>query len=307
MRSLVRRLLGRDLASHSASQIDSISNAVETILQLNQRSYQLHRESFVGWLLQQPRYLDRQRLHQSEFRVFSQSGQDGIIEEIFRRVGTGNRVFVEFGVAAGGGFENNTTYLLAKGWSGHWIDADPAGAERIQRQMGTFIQRGNLKFLGDRVTAENIGPLFERFGVPEEFDVLSIDIDSNDYQVWNALRRYRPRLVVIEYNPFFPSSANWVRPYDANRAWEPMAMEFGASLKAFETLGRELGYSLVGCDITGSDAFFVRSDLVGDKFCQPFTTENHFEPMRYHLIQPWGYKRELTSTFGTIQSDSDRR
>jgi hypothetical protein len=214
---------------------------------------------------------------------------------------------VEFGVAAGGGFENNTTYLLAKGWSGRWIEADPAGAERIERQMGAFIQRGNLTLLRERVTAENIVPLFERLAVPEEFDVLSIDIDSNDHQVWDALRRYRPRLVVIEYNPFVPSSAQWVRPYDASRSWDPMGIEFGASLKAFENLGRELGYSLVGCDITGSDAFFVRSDLVADRFCQPFTAENHFEPMRYHLIQPWGYKRELTATFGKIDSDSDRQ
>ena len=77
-------------------------------------------------------------------------------------------------------------------------------------------------------------------------------------------------------------------------------MLFGASLKAFEKLAQEIGYRLVGCDLTGSDAFFVREDLVGKKFCEPFTAENHYEPMRYYLIQRWGYSRVLSSKFGTI-------
>ncbi len=305
MNSLIRRLLGRDLASHTAGRVEHISRALGTIEQLSHRSYQLQRESFVRGLLQEARYADTRRLNLSEFRVFSQSGQDGIIEEIFRRIGNAGRVFVEFGVAAGGGFENNTTYLLAKGWSGHWIEADPAGCDRIERQMSAFIQRGSLQLLRERVTVENIASLFERLHVPEEFDLLSIDIDSHDYWVWKALRRYRPRLVVIEYNPFLPSSAHWVLPYDVHRSWD-MDIEFGASLKAFEDLGRDLGYSLVGCDITGSDAFLVRNDLIGDQFCQPFTADNHYEPMRYHLIQPWGYKRELTATFGPVDSDRKR-
>jgi hypothetical protein len=252
-------------------------------------------------LLDQPRYADPRRLNAYEHRVYSQSGQDGILEEIFRRIGLGSGTFVEFGVGAGGGFQNNSSYLLAKGWKGCWIEADPDSAARIQSQMAHLIGSGSLRLLHGRVTAENIVSLFRELKVAQEFDLLSIDIDSSDYWVWKQLVDYRPRAVVIEYNSFLPASADWVLPYDAAGEWRDMNMEFGAALKAFERLGREMGYSLVGCDLTGSDAFFVRDDLVGDKFFGPFTAENHYEPMRYYLIQDWGYARTLSPRFGVIR------
>lgn len=306
MKSLIRQILGRDSSGKTTKKVDDISGRLDAILQLSQKSYQLQRELFAQSVLHQPRYRDSRRLNQSEFRVFSQSGQDGMIEEIFRRIGTNNQVFVEFGVAAGGGFENNSTYLLAKGWSGCWIEANAEGCGRIRTQLGFLIEQGILKLLPERVTAENIAQLFERLEVPQEFDLLSIDIDSHDYWVWKALNQYRPRVVVIEYNSFLPGSANWVLPYDPNRDWRG-GIEFGASLKALENLGLELGYHLVGCDLSGSDAFLVRKDLIDNGFCEPFTAENHYEPMRYHLIEPWGYRRELTSTFGTVRLTDDQR
>lgn len=244
---------------------------------------------------------DRRRLNSYEASVFSQSGQDGMIDEILRRIGTTNQLCVEFGVGAGGGFENNSTYLLAKGWTGCWIEADPVAGERIRRQMDFLIRPGRLRLLVTRVTPDNIIELFQQLKVPKEFDVLSIDVDSFDYWVWRSLTAYRPRVVVIEYNSFLPASADWVMPYDPESNWDSGSMVFGASLKAFERLGEAMDYKLVGCDLSGSDAFFVRADLVGDMFCDPFTAENHHEPMRYYLIQRWGYRRTLSSTFGTIR------
>lgn len=269
--------------------------------QVTQKAFQIQREGFVLQLLQQPRYADARRLNRFEHRVFSQSGQDGILDEIFRRIGVKERTFVEFGVGAGGGFENNTTYLLAKGWSGGWIDADPEACARIRRQMSFLIENGRLKLRQGLVDAENILELFKDLGVAADFDLLSVDIDSTDYWVWQKITTaHRPRVVVIEYNSFLPASAQWVLPYNPGMQWEEMPMKFGASLLAFEQLGREMGYRLVGCDVTGSDAFFVREDLVTDSFCGPFTAAEHYEPMRYHLIQPWGYRRSLSADFGTI-------
>jgi hypothetical protein len=273
---------------------------LDTIEQVNQKTYQLHREALVQSILQQPRYADDRRLNRHEFKLYSQSGQDGIIEEIFRRIEPSGKTFVEFGVGAGGGFENNTTYLLAKGWNGYWIEADVEVGNRIRKQMGFLIDAGALKLATARVTAENIALLFEQLAIPQEFDLLSIDIDSCDYWVWRELSHYQPRVVVIEYNSFLPASADWVLSYDPDAQWEEMNMEFGASLKALERAGREMGYVLVGCDLTGSDAFFVREDLAGNKFCSPFSAENHYEPMRYYLIHQWGYSRTLSPRFKVV-------
>ncbi len=273
---------------------------LEAIEQVSQKFYQLQRETLVQLLLQQPRYTDSQRLNRYEFKVYSQAGQDGIIEEIFRRIGSTGKTFVEFGVGAGGGVENNTTYLLAKGWNGYWIEADAETCNRIRKQTGFLIDTGALKLAHALVTVENITPLFEQSKVPQEFDLLSIDIDSYDYWVWKELSHYHPRVVVIEYNSFLPASVDWVLPYNPDNQWQAMSMEFGASLRSLEKAGRAMGYLLVGCDLTGSDAFFVREDLAGRKFCSPFSAENHYEPMRYHLIHQWGYSRTLSPNFGVV-------
>jgi hypothetical protein len=103
------------------------------------------------------------------------------------------------------------------------------------------------------------------------------------------MRAYKPRLVVIEYNSSFPADVEWKVEYRADKQWD-RTIYFGASLKALELLGRELGYSLVGCEFMGVNAFFVRDDLCADKFCAPFTAENHYEPPRYGLIGRLGHR-----------------
>jgi hypothetical protein len=90
-------------------------------------------------------------------------------------------------------------------------------------------------------------------------------------------------VVVVEYNAVIPPGLDWKVRYAPDRVWDG-SHNFGASLKAFELLGTQLGYSLVGCDFIGVNAFFVRSDLVADKFAAPFTAENHYEPPRYVFL-----------------------
>jgi hypothetical protein len=234
-----------------------------------------------------PRYGDPRRLLRYSLQVNSQSGEDGILHEIFRRIGETDRTFVEVGV--GDGTENNTAFLLALGWSGFWIDGSGAFRATLRRHSVPAERlRGAVAF----VRRETIAPLFAQLGVPAEFDLLSLDVDQNTYYVWEGLGGYRPRVVVIEYNAAIPADVDWKVAYDGDRVWDG-SQNFGASLKALERLGRERGYALVGCDMAGTNAFFVREDLVEDRFLAPFTAENHFEPVRYRLLHRWGHRRAL--------------
>ena len=226
------------------------------------------------------------RLLRHGFKVYSQHDEDGITEEIFNRIGCTNKFFVEFGV--GDGLENGTTYCLLKGWGGAWIDGSAVCVDAIEKGFRPFIEAGRLRVRYSFITAENIEQLFTELGVPEEFDLLSIDIDNNDYWVWQAIRRYSPRVVAVEYNASFKQTASCVVPYSPTNIWNHTNY-FGASLKALEGLGRRKGYSLVGCNYTGVTAFFVRDDLVGDRFAAPFTSENHYEPPRYFVRMPNGH------------------
>lgn len=228
-------------------------------------------------LVRDERYADPRCLVRAGYRGASQNDEDGIIDEIFRRIGTTNRQFVEFGV--GDGRENNTCALLLSGWSGLWIEAAPSSARFIREHFAEPIAAGALRFLESFVTAENIEALFQSGAVPDEPDLASIDIDGNDYWIWRALARYRPRVVVVEYNAQLGRTASLVQPYDARASWDG-TMAYGASLAAFEELGRQKGYSLVGCGVTGVNAFFVRDDCLGEAFLRPFTSARHFEPRR---------------------------
>jgi len=225
-----------------------------------------------------PRYGDEKRLLCYQSQVCSQNSEDGIIHEIFNRIGTTNKIFAEVGI--GNGCENNTAFLMSQGWTGSWIDGDSGFLQTLKSRID--ITTDCLKYIVSFATRENISSLFEQLDVPAEFDLLSLDIDQNTYYAWEGLGNYRPRVVVIEYNAAIPSDINWKVNYDPNRAWDG-SQNFGASLKAFEILGRKLGYSLVGCDFFGVNAFFVRDDLVAGMFAEPFTSENHYEPPRYAI------------------------
>ena len=207
-------------------------------------------------LAHHPRYADPKRLVRSFAQVNSQNGEDGIIHEIFRRVGPASRVFVEVGV--GDGTENNTAFLLAPGLAGLLDRRErrvPGRPGRAPRPPGRLPAT-----LVARVDRDNAAGLFRKLGVPAEFDLLSLDIDQNTYYAWEGLHEFRPRVVVVEYNAAIPPDVDWKVRYDPGREWD-YTQNFGASLKAFEHLGRRLGYCLVGCDFCGVNAFFVRRDL----------------------------------------------
>lgn len=211
-----------------------------------------------------------------EKKVFSQNGEDGIIEELFLRIGTTNRFFVEFGVEDG--MECLTRNLLVHhGWSGVLMEGNEF---HFQNLLANTAQYPGVLARQHFITRDNIPDLFRAAGVPQEFDLLSIDIDGNDYWIWKALGGYEPRLVVIEYNASYPPPQKMVIPYQDHFCWDGTSY-FGASLSSLEALGEELGYALIGTDTHGVNAFFLRHDLLQSSGFPALTAEEAYHPPRY--------------------------
>ena len=200
-----------------------------------------------------------------ELKVFSQNGEDGVLAEIFHRIGTTTRWFVEFGIGAG--LEGNSVLLAdVHRWSGLFIEGSPELFTDLAWKYSATEEVATVEALVD---AANVEDLFRAAGVPEEPDLLSVDIDGNDYWVWQAIEGFRPRVVVCEYNGLIDPAARLVQPYDPDRGWDGTDY-YGASLGAVADLGEAKGYRLVHTDLTGTNAFFVRADLAGPfSDCEP--------------------------------------
>ena len=184
---------------------------------------------------------------------FSQNGEDGIIAEIFRRIGTTDRFSVEIGVEDGS--ECNTALLLRDaGWQGVLVEGDPARYERLVRR---FRRYPRVRAVNAYVDVGNVSALLRDAGVPHAFDLLSVDIDGNDWWLLRELlANLTPRVVIAEINPFYPPPARWVMPYDAGHRWDDTTY-FGASLASMTDLHRDHGYKLVAVDCNVVNAFFV--------------------------------------------------
>jgi hypothetical protein len=183
-------------------------------------------------------------------KVYSQNDEDGLIEEILRRcsvVVAGS--FVELGV--GDGTENNTLNLLVRGWRGAWLGGEPVRVRADQRLRfrECWIDRDNVVGLvKEELTALAI----------EQPDLMSVDLDGNDFHITDALLRanFRPAVWVVEYNARFSPATRWVMPYDPAHRWVGTDY-YGASLAAYNELFAASGYRLVCCNANGVNAFFV--------------------------------------------------
>jgi hypothetical protein len=204
-------------------------------------------------------------LRNYEKRLISQNGEDGIIQKIFDLIGTTNKYYVEFG-AGDGHFCCNTKYFREKyGWQGLLLDG--ACSNNMDDDLRINLHK-------EFITAENIIPLFIKYNVPQEFDLISIDIDRNDFYVWKALgKQYKPRVVIIEFNPAFNFTEDKVIEYDADKVWDGGNCT-GASILAMYNLGRKLGYSLIYQELAGANLFFVRDDILDAMGNQFLNTNN---------------------------------
>lgn len=190
-----------------------------------------------------------------ELRVFSQNGEDGVLAEILRRVGVASRFFVEIGAAS----SEANCLLLADvfGWHGLFLDASDKQVTLLQAK---YASAAGVTVRQARVTPENIERTFAAAAVPEQLDVLSIDVDGDDYHLWEAVDASRPRIVVIEYNAALGAERELIQP----RGETVGTAFYGASIRALESLAARKGYRLVHTELTGNNAFFVRDDLPGD-------------------------------------------
>jgi hypothetical protein len=203
-------------------------------------------------------------LHQVEFKVFSQFGDDGIIQYLVHRLQPLPDTFVELGVE--NYRESNTRFLLVNNnWCGLVLDGDDDSINYIQRDE--IYWRHTLTACRAFITRENINELLREAGFTGEIGLLSIDIDGNDYWVWEKIGIVDPVVVIIEYNSIFGPDLAVTIPYEpqfARHQAHYSGQFWGASLQALKLLADRKGYSLVGCNSAGNNAYFVRNDKVAD-------------------------------------------
>ncbi len=201
------------------------------------------------------------RLEQAEWRVYSQWGEDGILDWLTRHIAIDERRFVEIGVESYE--EANTRYLLSQdGWSGLVLDRDGDGIERLHRSR--LHWHHDLRAVHATVTRDNVNALLREHGMSGRIGLLSIDIDGIDWWLWDAIDAVEPAIVVVEYNHRFGPTAAVTVPYAADfdrRTAHPSLLYYGASLEALRRLGAAKGFALVGCSRHGLNAFFVQRAL----------------------------------------------
>jgi hypothetical protein len=224
------------------------------------------------------------RLEQFGYKVYSQNDEDGILEEIFRRIETPMGSFCEIGVQ--NGLECNSLYLIHKGWRGSWLEADLSQKQPIEHKFGYIMNNKRLSVGIGYITPDNVNSAIAQSLNAIEIDhqcldFLSIDIDGMDIYLLEALT-IRPKVICIEYNSKFPPPL-YKRPvFNPSYSWKGTDY-MGASLTAVNDSAMHMGYTLVATNFPGVNAFFVRSDLIEGKFDESLTMGELYNPPRYHL------------------------
>ena len=202
-------------------------------------------------------------LHEVEFKVFSQWGDDGIIQYLINRLQIKNKKFIEFGVE--NYRESNTRFLLINNnWSGLVFDGSKRHIDTIKGD--DIYWRYNLKAENAFITKGNINELLRNNGFNKEVGILHIDIDGNDYWIWETIKDLETDIVIMEFNPYFGKSRSISVPYDdkfiisdAHYSW----LYYGASLPAFVHLAHKKGFFFIGCNSAGNNAYFVNNIYKG--------------------------------------------
>lgn len=244
----------------------------------NTASDQLAQRQIVNqWLSMRHAGLLPLPIHQVGWRAFSQFDEDGILLYIFAVIGSTNRLAVEIGADCGGDFfefpESNITNLLVNhNWHGLIIDASAKNIKKLARFFrncrNTTYQPPVLQQA--LVNRQNINQLIIGAGIKGEIDLFSLDVDSNDYWLLQALTVIKPRVLVLEFNQFWQSKDSVTIPYQEDAvAFTKLRTAnpdyFGASLLAMVKLAKQKGYRLVALNSFGHNAFFVRANL-GKKY-----------------------------------------
>lgn len=199
-------------------------------------------------------------LAEVEFQVFSQFGDDGIIQYLVNKMPLKNRTFIEFGVE--NYREANTRFLLVNNyWSGLVLDGSDANIEQIKReQLYSFY---DLRAVRQFITKENINEIIGSSLFHKNVGILSIDIDGNDYWVWKEISVIQPDIIICEYNSLFGFEDAITIPYEADfiRGKKSPFNFYGTSLKAAALLAKEQGYFFIGCNSAGNNAYFISEKM----------------------------------------------
>ena len=193
------------------------------------------------------------------FHIRSQNEEDGITLALIDLAGTTNRRFLELGAGINGG---NSGFLVETfGWTGLMVDGSAECAARVARRFARY----GIDTKAAWITRDNVNQLACDYRLDGEIDLLSLDLDGNDYWVWRALDVCSPRMVILEFNHWFGAERAVTTPYDPeftrDKSELPTKRYYGASLAAFEQLGREKGYRLVMVEPSGVNAYLLRNDV----------------------------------------------
>jgi hypothetical protein len=184
--------------------------------------------------------------------VYSQSGEDGVIEALLSRVGERDRWCVEFGAWDGTHFSNTRNLIDASGYHAVLIEGNPTRFITLEKYCRGTTGATAINAIVGFGEDDSLDVILSKTSVPRDFDFLSIDIDGNDYHAWNAIQHYQPKVVCIEFNPSIPTDCDFVQAAD------PSVFQ-GSSILALTKLGKQKGYELA-C-VLSFNAFFVRADL----------------------------------------------
>jgi hypothetical protein len=214
-------------------------------------------------LIHQQKLIKSKNINDYEFRVFSQFGDDGIIQYLINNVEIkkNERKFIEIGV--GDYSESNTRFLLMKDyWKGLILD----GSKQIltvKKKYYDLIWKNKLKVGYEWITKDNINEVFQKYKFDNDVGVLSIDVDGNDYWIWKNINIINPIIIVIEYNSLFGKKNKTLVPYFENfqrNSAHKSGLYWGSSISALVDLGKSKGYDLVGGNSAGVNLYFVRND-----------------------------------------------
>lgn len=222
---------------------------------------------------------DYRFLHDFEFKVFSQWGDDGIIQFLINKLDIRNKTFIEFGVADYN--ESNTRFLMMNdNWSGLVLDGSLSNVAKIKNSY--YYWRFDLIAKHAFVTKENINNLIREEGFGGEIGLLHIDIDGNDYWLWQSIEVVKPIIVIMEYNSIFgyerPITIPYSYDFDRTKA-HSSNLYAGSSILSLCDLATQKGYSFIGSNSAGNNAYFVLNDYL--KFFKPLTAKEGYVESKF--------------------------
>jgi len=243
--------------------------------------------------LLQRKILSIKYLSKVEFSVFSQWGDDGIINWLTNNLPIKNKIFVEIGTEDYK--ESNTRFLLKfKNWSGHLIEANKEHVKNIYNQ--SIAWKHDLKIHNHRIQKENINKLLKNLNLPKEIGLLSLDIDGIDYWVWKELNIIKPVLFICEFNSIFGDKKPISVPYNKNfnrTKFHYSNLAFGASLEAFKFICKKKNYIFLGTNSNGVNAYFINKKYF--KFIKNKIKEYKSFPSKIRESRDKKYKKNFIS------------